>query len=138
MAKKSPKVEADLITTLITTRKKSGMAQKRKSATINFDYIKSNQFRVIHADGVYGGIGPKAGTIHVAFFSERKAIPRRETYNLDGAKLAGLKKSEVRDAIIREVEVEVLMDLDTATSIHKWLGERIELVTKIEREGEKK
>ena len=118
--------------------KKSVKNKKTKIKTLNFDYIKSNQFRVVHADGVHGGVCPKGRSIQIAFFNERQPIPKRETYNLDGMKLAGLKKSDVRDAIIREVEVEVLLDLDTATSLYKWLGDKIESAIKIEREGKKK
>ena len=37
--------------------------------TVTFDYIKSNLFRVIHADGVWGGIAP-TGKIHLSFFND--------------------------------------------------------------------
>lgn len=42
---------------------------------IRFNYIKSAQFRVIHADGAIGGVTPN-GFIHMALFNERAAIPR--------------------------------------------------------------
>lgn len=52
---------------------------------VAFDYIKSNFFRVVHADGVTGG-GTPNGSIHLAFFSERGPIPQREvrSINADG------------------------------------------------------
>ena len=41
------------------------MAKKRRTektpVTVSFDYIKSNYFRVIHVDGIFGG-GVPAGT----------------------------------------------------------------------------
>lgn len=131
MAKRTTKRKAKTTMAKVTKKKK----------TINFDYIKSNQFRVIHADGIHGGLHPKGYAIQMAFFSERQPIPRRETYNFDGIKLTGIKQTDKRDAIIREVEVEVLMDLDTAISFRKWLSEKIEEVMKIQkiqRGGKKK
>jgi len=91
---------------------------------IKFDYIKSNQFRVIHVDGAHGGVSPK-GLIQMAFFSERAPIPKRETYSLEQGKLGQRKKVEQRDAIVREVEVETLIDLQVAKVIVQWLGEKI-------------
>ncbi len=136
MAKKTTKRKAK--PTLAKVTKKSADVKKNRKKTINFDYIKSNQFRVIHADGVHGGLHPKGKAIQMAFFSERQPIPRRETYNFDGEKLTGIKKTDKRDAIVREVEVEVLLDLDMAISLHKWISEKIEDAMKIHRGGKKK
>ena len=136
MAKRNKKRKAK--PTLAKVTKKSADVRKNKKKTINFDYIKSNQFRVIHADGVHGGLHPKGYAIQMAFFSERQPIPRRETYNFDGEKLTGIKKTDKRDAIVREVEVEVILDLDMAISLHKWLSEKIEDAMKIHRGGKKK
>ena len=124
MAKRTTKHKAK--TTSTNKAKKSLKVKKAPQKTINFDYIKSNQFRVVHADGVHGGVRPSGQGIQIAFFNERQPIPRRETYNFDGMKLAGIKHSEKRDAIVREVEVEVLLDLDAAISLHKWIEEKID------------
>ena len=97
---------------------------------IKFDYIKSNQFRVIHVDGAHGGISPK-GLIQMAFFSERAPIPKRETYALEQGKLGKCKKVEQREAIVREVEVETLIDLQVAKAINLWLGEKIDQAEKL-------
>lgn len=100
--------------------------------TISFDYIKSKQFRVIRVDGVHGGLAPKAHVIQMAFFSERRPIPRKETFQLKEGQLGEQIDRIERDAIIREVEIEALVDLDTAKSISKWLEEKIQLMTKLE------
>jgi hypothetical protein len=99
---------------------------------IKFDYIKSNQFRVIHVDGAHGGVTPR-GLIQMAFFSERVPIPKRETYSLEQGKLGQRKEVEQRDAIIREVEVETLLDVKVAKVIVRWLGERITKAEKVEK-----
>jgi len=106
--------------------------------TVKFDYIKSNQFRVIHVDGTHGGVTPKGTGIQIAFFSERAPIPKREEHTIHNGKVGERVAVTLRDAIVREVEVEALMDLAVARRIHKWLGEKIELATKSEKEAKKK
>lgn len=117
---------------------KKGVNKSKKTEvstkdTISFDYIKSNQFRVIRVDGAHGGIAPKRHAIQMALFSERAPIPKRETYKLEKESLGQRIEIQERDAIIREVEVEALMDLETAKAINKWLGEKIKLASDIEQ-----
>jgi len=95
---------------------------------IAFDYIKSNFFRVIHADGVFGGPTPH-GHLHLAFYSERTAIPRRIVHDLqtDGT-LGQVREIQSRDSIVRELDIDVFLSFDTAVSLHEWLGEKIEIM----------
>jgi len=97
------------------------------SDRVAFDYIKSEHFRVIRADGAIGGVTPN-GTIHMAFYSERLAIPRRVVYELGsngrlGKEIESEKVS--RDSIVREMDVDLFINLDTAIALHEWLGHRI-------------
>lgn len=96
---------------------------------IRFHYIKSNAFRVVHADGVVGGPTPN-GNIHMSFFSERSAIPTMIEHSMstvDGtiAKIGDVTHKEGKDGFVREVEVGVMMDLTMARVLHKWLGDHI-------------
>ena len=47
---------------------------KKQTKILKADYIKSNLFRVVVADGAFGGLTPR-GNIHIDFWSERRAIP---------------------------------------------------------------
>jgi hypothetical protein len=90
---------------------------------IAFDYIKSAAFRVVHADGVTGGIAP-SGNIHMAFFSERGPIPQREVRALNSEGQPGEvlpEKSIIRPAIIREVDFDVVMSLRVTDAVIDWL-----------------
>lgn len=96
------------------------------------DYIKSNFFRVIHADGVYGGITPR-GLIHIDVWSERPPIPQKMIYLPVSEGGESLELSEQRESrvsrevtTIREVEVGIHLDLDLARNLVIWLQERIE------------
>lgn len=94
------------------------------------DYIKSNYFRVVHADGVFGGLTPR-GYIQLDIWSERQPIPKQSVYPLtregDGGSLGDELMSEriARDAAIREVEVGIVVDIPLAKSLIKWLQDRV-------------
>jgi len=103
---------------------------------LSFDYIKSNLFRVVHVDGVHGGIAPNGHTIQMAMFSERSPIPKSETYELKEGRLGERKSLEKRDALIREVEIETLMDINTAKKIVQWLEDKIAVAEEIRKEAQ--
>jgi|SRR5215469_12562278 len=94
---------------------------------VNFDYVKSNDFRIVHADGAF--ISGAAAGLNIAFYSERQPIPRRVVHKIEDGKRLGAEIVEakvVRDALIRDVEVSLVMSLDTAKLLHLSLGEIIQ------------
>lgn len=110
----------------------------KEPSEVKFDYIKSNFFRVIRVDGAHGGMGTNINTIQLAFFSERRPIPKSETYPLVDGKLGERSKKLSRDAIIREVEVEAIIDLDTARALKNLIDENIKKIENIKSQVEKK
>ena len=106
------------------------MADQPKEVSVNFHMLKSNYFRVVHADGAWGGITPR-GLIAYSFYNERGAIPRQTQATLtstDGVSFAAAGPEQVvdgRDGVVRELEVEVIMDFAAAQEFHKWLGEKL-------------
>ena len=104
----------------------------KQAEEVAFDYIKSQYFRVVHADGVIGGPTPQ-GFLHITFYSERPPLPRRVVHQVTsegvlGAPIPG--KMVVRDALIREMDIDVIMKLEIAELLHHWLGERIAEIKK--------
>ena len=102
-------------------------------ARVAFDYIKGQFFRVVHADGVIGSVTP-TGHIHMAIFSERPAIPRRHVLAVDenGQPTVLIPNETVsRDSIVREMDVDVHMSLQTAISMRQWLDQRIEDMSRL-------
>jgi hypothetical protein len=102
---------------------------------VKFDYIKSNFFRVVHADGVFGGITPRLD-IQMDVWSERQAIPKEVVHELrpDGTLGEEMREERVvRDAIVREVEVGVVIDVGLAKSMINWLQEKIERIEEAQR-----
>jgi hypothetical protein len=62
----------------------------------------------------------------MSFYSERHPIPRILTHEVTREGVVGSESSrDIRDGIVREVEVEVVMDLQMARDVVKWLQEHI-------------
>lgn len=108
---------------------KTGKERKESQgqAKIRFDYIKSQYFRVIHADGAIGSVTP-VGFIHLAFYNERSAIPRQITHLVkpDGTLGERVFEDTVgRETIVREMDVDVVLSITVAENLRKWLGEKV-------------
>jgi len=99
---------------------------KEAPKTVKFHYIKNQTFHSLHADGAIGGVTP-SGNIHIAFYNERMPIPTEIVQKLDekGA-LGEIESKTTREAVVREMEVDVVMNIDVAKNLHKWLGVQIE------------
>jgi hypothetical protein len=92
---------------------------------LKFHLIKSNYFRVVHTDGIWVSVHPNE-LIHISFFSERAPFPTETVYNLtkEGEITnEDLGKRVVRSGYVREMEVDVVLNRTTATSLHEWLGQ---------------
>jgi hypothetical protein len=92
---------------------------------ISFNYVKSNFFRVIHSDGAWGGLSPR-GDIHIAFYNERAAIPDFSRFVI--SPVGGIvepERFEASSELVREVEVDVIVDLTTAKALRTWLDTMI-------------
>lgn len=63
----------------------------------------------------------------MAVFSERHPIPKKTVMEIiEGGPLKEVhSERETRDALIREVDADLVMSLPTAMVIHKWLGDKI-------------
>ncbi len=108
-----------------------------RAEQIEYHYLKSNFFRVVHADGAFGGITPR-GYIHFSLFNERGPIPKKTVREIreDGTlSPQTIKKSKA--GVVREIEIDVVLDKDAAVHLHSWLGRKIiELMEKEKEAGE--
>ena len=102
------------------------MAKNGPPKNIDFHYIKASGFRVVHADGVWGGPTP-LGYITMSFFSERAPIPRKISFELESQGTLGQETSrDTKDGLVREVDVEVVVDLRMAKNLMEWLNEKVQ------------
>ncbi|MEQ9488563.1 MAG: hypothetical protein RIM72_06170 [Alphaproteobacteria bacterium] len=131
MVKKTASKKASKVAKKSTSKKASAKHSKTEPLypdEIAFDFIKSNYFRVIPVEGAFGGISASGRGIHMAVYSERRALPKQVVHDVsaDGQILEEKReKRTTRDAIVREVEIDMVMDLPTAISLRDWLEAKI-------------
>jgi hypothetical protein len=101
-------------------------APSKVSTQIQFHYVKASQFRVVHVDGIVGGLTPR-GLLHMAPYSERPAIPQVVVHEIgpDGRLGHPPVQQMGRSGVVRELEVDLMIDLKTMEAIHEWLGDRL-------------
>lgn len=94
---------------------------------ITFEYTYSPDHRTIYANGAFGGPTGK-GDIRISFFIETPKVPNSETYNLNDKGL-GEKVDQKSDSIYpirtREFQTSILLSIDSAETIAKWLTDQI-------------
>lgn len=108
------------------TPKAASQPKAEPPKTLSFEYIKSQFFRVIHADGAVGSITP-TGKLHIAFYSERLAIPKMTVHEhrADGTLGKVISEQTIsKSSIIREMDVDVIFDGDTLDGLIAFLNEQ--------------
>lgn len=100
--------------------------EQKGTQTLKFTYFKSSQFRVIKADGVWGGLSPR-GELIMTIFNERPAIPSSEEYAVTEEGNLGQRILSNTDAegIVREVEVAISLRPEIALVIAHWLLSKV-------------
>ncbi len=102
---------------------------------IKYHFIKSNFFRVVHCDGVWGGLTSHRN-IQMTFFNERNAIPQSTELEVtEDGKAIETRQGKV--GITRELEVDVVLNIETAKALQKWLEEKIRLAEDLQGKIEK-
>lgn len=118
---------------------RKGTGGRKKAASpapqpkkVAFDYVKSNYFRVVHCDGVVGGITP-TGYLHMAAWNTRQPFPRQVVHELtpEGTMGREVDRTAREAEIIREIEVDLVFAPDMARVIIRWLEARLAELDKI-------
>jgi hypothetical protein len=99
--------------------------------SLRFNYIKSRFFRVVHVDGAYGGLAGR-GYITAALYNERLAIPQITEAQIgsDGS-VSSEQVIESKQHVVREVEVELILDLPSARVFARWLNEKADALEQL-------
>lgn len=108
--------------------------KKSLPETVDFHYIKTNNYRTYHVDGIFGGLTPDAKKIYIELFVQRSATPKRVQYEVvDGRIGEETGDREGLEGLVREVESGLIMDLEVARVLRDWLSRKIESVDKEEK-----
>ncbi len=100
---------------------------------VRIEFEKSPHYRLMPADGAWGGPTPR-GRIMVNFFVDIPSAPYSITHDLteDGQLGTELERSPAVDGTIprvaRELQVGVLLSLEDAEGVGRWLLEQVEML----------
>ncbi len=111
----------------------AGAAPTPPVTQVKFHQIKSNFFRVVHADGTWVSVHP-LDLVHITFFSERAPLATEVIYNITDTGQLGpedLAKRRSKSGYVREMEVDVVLNRATAAGLHNWLGEYLKGTVKL-------
>src|ERR1035441_2340953 len=101
----------------------SGQKQKAQlPPAVEFRFAESNLHRTVFISGAMGGITP-LGLIQASFFSEHAPTPDVVKYALLPTGQLGSEVSrQGPTAMVRDIEVSIVMTLDTARNIQTWIS----------------
>ena len=106
---------------------------KNEENKIEFKYIFEDDYNPKYANGAYGGIAP-LGEIVLNFYVDRQPVPYSETREIsEGGEIGELieiKPHDHKQKIVRYIQSGVILNLDSAKRIHKWLGEQVDKLEK--------
>ena len=120
-----------------TPIKNNNSSEKKTSSQIkkvDINYLKTNNYRTYHVDGIFGGLTPDAKKIYIELFVQRSATPKRVQYEVvDGRIGEETGDREGLEGLVREVESGLIMDVEVARVLRDWLSRKIESVDKEEK-----
>lgn len=93
------------------------------------EYIESNAFRVIHVDGARGALRADRRSVHLTLYSERPRTPDEEPLTSEGP---GAPRVLPTTRLVREVEVEAILDTEAARRIIAVLVEALEHADRVD------
>ena len=101
---------------------------------VTFRFKKDDDYRLIPVNGVWGGVTPR-GDIKVDFFHESQSLPEEITHTvtLDG-KLTNEREHLPPLTVQRTILVGMVLTVEQAESIGRWLQEKAREVRKHQRE----
>jgi hypothetical protein len=96
---------------------------------IIFKYVFSDDYNPLYVNGVYGGITPNREIV-ANFFFERHGLPFSQIMDVESDGKLGKEyerhPKEEYPYLVRVVENGVILNLENAKKIHKWLGDKIQ------------
>ena len=102
--------------------------EESSQANIEIFYDKNPLYRTIYTDGLIGGITP-ANAVCLSFYATRNPIPKSTLNEINSngtVNPIGQKSEDSKFGIMREIEIGVYMNKETARDIYEFLKTIIE------------
>lgn len=108
-------------------------AAEQPLKTFNVEFVKAPFFRSVFADASWGRISP-SGLIHLSFFNDCIQLPAVETHDIVNGQLSHQSFTYASKAnVTRQIEVDVVLSLESAKSVRDTLQNFIDILEKSKR-----
>ncbi|MBX7095973.1 MAG: hypothetical protein K1X56_14720 [Flavobacteriales bacterium] len=116
-------------------------SEKKKKSVIEIHYQKNPSYKIVHADGVYGGLTTK-NYLNLNFYAERFPIPKTNKFEFEDHEQVKftedkLTANDCKNGLIREIECGIYIDIQTAESLANWIQLKIKEYKLITSESSK-
>lgn len=99
---------------------------EKAPSKVKFIYNKPEDYRTYYANGAFGAITPR-GDYEFNFFFEHKDLPEKEVMNIEGDQLKPEEQKNLAEiTVIRDFKVGMIMTIEQAEELGKWLLSTIE------------
>jgi hypothetical protein len=100
-------------------------------------YQRSRHYRTVHADGAQFGVTPR-GTVQFTLFTDQKPMPEYVLHRITPEGNLGASIEEVvKEGAIREVEINVIMDMAVAINFVNAFQGVLAQIKSIQEQAEK-
>jgi hypothetical protein len=102
--------------------------EEKKPAKIQIFYVKNPLYRTIYADGLIGGPTP-VNMINLTFYATRTTIPKSTLHEVEDnghVNPIGIASQDSKIGILREMEMGVYINRETAKDIYEYLKKILE------------
>jgi len=103
---------------------------------IKFKYKFNEYYNPVYVNGAHGGINPKREIV-INFYLERSPLPVSQEYEIQNNKLVNETSTpeDLKMSFIRYVENGIILSLESAKDIHKWIGKHIDKLEELDKNG---
>lgn len=98
------------------------MDKESQEDVVKFVFVKSPDYKMIAANGVWGGVTPQ-GQLKLDLFVDSVDMPEFITHNIlkDGRLGEEIERKPSGKIITRELQIGVLLPINIAETIAKWI-----------------
>lgn len=109
-----------------------------ETETIIFRYKYAENYSPIYINGAFGNLTSQ-NEVLINFFLERPSLPdyHKVEFDEDGTAKAILEVEpvDIDSTLVRHIQTGIVMDLNTATSLHQWLTNQLQKAGILAPEG---
>lgn len=113
--------------------------KKEKQQEVRFVFKEADDFKLVHINGVWGGVSPR-GELVCNFFFEHTQVPEEEIRFVDeeGALTEKSKRKPSKPIVVRELRVGISMAKEQAVSVANWMLEKVKEFKQFQVEANEK